>query len=162
MPADLQRVQLLCLEKAWEAWATWGIQRSGGGPSVPRMSQPSYYFRPLQPPQARPWPRWYPLIVNPFIGSIHLSIFLKDGDNGLNILFSTMFDAMGLDQDHLRPTRGPFHGVVPERQATSLEWINLPVTFGTPANFRTQTLTFGTLANYSQHFLWYHFCHTRI
>jgi hypothetical protein len=45
----------------------------------------------------------------------------------------------------LRPllsTRRPFHGVVPGRQATSLGRIDLPITFGTPSNFRIEILTF--------------------
>jgi hypothetical protein len=31
---------------------------------------------------------------------------------------------------------------VPERQATPLGWIDMSVTFGTPAKFRTETLSF--------------------
>jgi hypothetical protein len=38
--------------------------------------------------------------------------------------------------------RGPFHGVVPGRQATSLEQVDLLVTFRMSANFRIETLTF--------------------
>jgi hypothetical protein len=37
---------------------------------------------------------------------------------------------------------GPFHAVVPRRQATPLGWVDFPVTFRMPINFRTETLTF--------------------
>jgi hypothetical protein len=65
-----------------------------------------------------------------------------DGGSGLNILYSATLNAMGLDRDHLRLTEGPFHGVIPGKRATLLGRIDLTVTFGTPTNFRTETLTF--------------------
>jgi hypothetical protein len=60
----------------------------------------------------------------------------------LNIYYSITLDAMGLDWERLRSIGGPFLGVLPGRQETSLGRINLPVTFGTPTNFWTETLTF--------------------
>jgi hypothetical protein len=51
-----------------------------------------------------------------------------DRGRKLNILYSAMLDTMGLDRERLRPTGGPFHGVVPARQATPLGQIDLPGT----------------------------------
>jgi hypothetical protein len=65
-----------------------------------------------------------------------------DGGSAINILYSAMYDAMGLGRDHLRPTRGPFHGIVAEGCVTPLRRVDHPLTFGTLANFRTETLTF--------------------
>ena len=39
-------------------------------------------------------------------------------------------------------TEAPFHGVVPGKQAVPLGQIDMPVTFGNPTNYRTETLTF--------------------
>ena len=49
---------------------------------------------------------------------------------------------MGIDRSRIQPTRAPFHGVVPGKQAMPLGQIDLPVTFGDETNFRTETLTF--------------------
>ena len=49
---------------------------------------------------------------------------------------------MGVDRMNLRPTRAPFHGIVPGKQAMPLGQIDLPITFGDQFNYRTETLTF--------------------
>ena len=36
-----------------------------------------------------------------------------DGGSGLNIMYAKMLDEMGVDRTHLRPTRVPFHSIVP-------------------------------------------------
>jgi hypothetical protein len=63
-----------------------------------------------------------------------------DGGNGLNIPYSATYDTMGLSRDRLRSTGGggAFHGIMPG----ALGRIDLPVTFGTPSNFRTESVTF--------------------
>ena len=48
----------------------------------------------------------------------------------------------GIPRSRIRPTRAPFHGVIPGKQSVPLGQIDLPVTFGDKANFRTETLTF--------------------
>jgi hypothetical protein len=46
---------------------------------------------------------------------------------------------MGLDFTGLiTPTGVPFYGIVPGKAAMPLEQITLPVTFGTPTNYRTE------------------------
>jgi hypothetical protein len=44
--------------------------------------------------------------------------------------------------DQLRPSTTPFHGVAPGKRVQPLGRIDLPVLFGTPDNFRKETLTF--------------------
>ena len=65
-----------------------------------------------------------------------------DGGSGLNIMYTKMLDEMGVDRTRLRPTRAPFHGMVPGKQAMPLEQIDLPITFGNPTNYRMETLIF--------------------
>ncbi|XP_034601465.1 uncharacterized protein [Setaria viridis] len=65
-----------------------------------------------------------------------------DGGSGLNLLYAETLDAMGIDHSRLRPSKAPFHGVVPGKQAMPLGQIDLPVTFGTPSNYRKEVLTF--------------------
>ena len=49
---------------------------------------------------------------------------------------------MGIDRARVRPTRACFHGVMPRKQALPLGQLDLPITFGGPSNYRTETLTF--------------------
>jgi hypothetical protein len=44
--------------------------------------------------------------------------------------------------DKLRPSTTPFHGVAPGKHVQPLGQIDQPVWFGTPDNFRKETLTF--------------------
>ncbi|XP_066320481.1 uncharacterized protein [Miscanthus floridulus] len=65
-----------------------------------------------------------------------------DGGSGLNIMYAKTLDEMGVDWTNLRPTRAPFHGIVPGKQAMPLGQIDLLVTFMDQFNYRTETLTF--------------------
>ena len=65
-----------------------------------------------------------------------------DGGSDLNIMYAKTLDKMGIDRTHLRPTRAPFHGIVPRKQPMPLGQIDMPVTFGNPSNYRMETLTF--------------------
>jgi hypothetical protein len=49
---------------------------------------------------------------------------------------------LGIGLDQLRPSTTPFHGVAPGKRVQPLGQINLSVWFGTPDNFRKETLTF--------------------
>ena len=60
----------------------------------------------------------------------------------LNIMYAKTLDVMGVDRTRLRPTRAPFHGIVPRKQAMPLGHIDLPATFGDQFNYRTETLSF--------------------
>jgi hypothetical protein len=71
-----------------------------------------------------------------------LSKVLMDGGNGLNIIYAETLNAMGITRTRIQPDGAPFHGVVLGKQAVQLGQIDLSVTFGTPSNFRRETLTF--------------------
>jgi hypothetical protein len=43
-----------------------------------------------------------------------------DGGSGLNIMYAKTLDMMGVDRTSLHPTRVPFHGIVPRKQAMPL------------------------------------------
>ena len=68
-----------------------------------------------------------------------------DEGSGLNIMYAKMLDEMGVDRTRLRPTRAPFHGIVPRKQAMPLKQIDISVTFGDQFNYRTETLTFAVV-----------------
>ena len=84
----------------------------------------------------------YLLMVDPIIGMNRLTKVLMDGGSGLNIMYAETLDAMGIDRSRIRPTRAPFHSIVPGKQAIPIGQIDLPITFGNPSNYRTETLTF--------------------
>jgi hypothetical protein len=65
-----------------------------------------------------------------------------DGGSGINVLYASTLDEMGILRSALRLSTAPFQGVVPKVEALPLEQIDLPVTFGDVQNFRTETLTF--------------------
>jgi hypothetical protein len=55
----------------------------------------------------------YLLVVDPIIEMKRLTKVLMDGGSGLNIMYAETLDAMGIDQSRIRPTRVPFHGIIP-------------------------------------------------
>jgi hypothetical protein len=65
-----------------------------------------------------------------------------DGGSGINVLYVSTLDEMGIPRSALRPSTAPFHGVTPRIDALPLGQIDLPVTFGDVQNFRIETLTF--------------------
>ena len=81
-------------------------------------------------------------MVDPIIGMKWLTKVLMAGGSGLNIMYAETLDAMGVDRSRIRPTMAPFHGIMPGKQAIPIGQIDLPVTFGNPSNYRTETLTF--------------------
>jgi hypothetical protein len=93
-------------------------------------------------PDYVPNPRVYPLVVDPIIANTRLTKVLMDGGNSLNIIYTRTLDLLGIERTYLRPSVGGFHGVVPGKQAEPVGWIDLSVCFGTPANFKKETLTF--------------------
>jgi len=65
-----------------------------------------------------------------------------DGGSSLNIIYLETLDLLGIDRARLQPSADGFHGVVPGKKVLSVGRIDLPVCFGTKANFRKETLTF--------------------
>jgi hypothetical protein len=93
-------------------------------------------------PSTIPNPGQYPLVIDPVIGNTRFSKVLMDGGSSLNILYTHTLRLMGIELDQLRPSTTLFHGVTPGKRVQPLGQINLPVWFGTPDNFRKETLTF--------------------
>jgi len=93
-------------------------------------------------PHHIPNPGRYPLVVDPIIGNTRFSKVLMDGGSSLNIMYAPTLELMGIGLDQLRPSTSPFHGVAPGKRVHPLGQIDLPVCFGTPDNFRKETLTF--------------------
>jgi hypothetical protein len=114
-------------------------------PAVPRYlrwSEAPITFDKADHPDYIPQPGRFPLVVDPIVGTKRLGKVLMDGGSGLNLLYADTLDAMGIPRARLRPSSAPIHGVVPGKQAVPLGQIDLPVTFGSPSNFRKETLTF--------------------
>jgi hypothetical protein len=81
-------------------------------------------------------------VVDPVIGNARFSKVLMDGGSSLNILYAHTLCLLGIRLDQLRPRTTPFHGVAPGKRVQPLGQIDLPVWFGTPDNYRKETLTF--------------------
>ena len=87
-------------------------------------------------------PGVYPLVVDPIIVNTRLSKVLMDGGSSLNIIYLETLDLLGIERAQLQPSAGGFHGVVLGKKALPVGRIDLPVCFGTAANFRKETLIF--------------------
>ena len=75
-------------------------------------------------------------------GSI-LTRVLIDGGSGLNLIFMSTITKMGLDiSDKLKPSKAPFYGIVPGNASFPVGTVVLPVTLGTPDNYRTELIKF--------------------
>jgi hypothetical protein len=89
-----------------------------------------------------PSPGKYPLIVDPVIGNVRLTKVLMDGGSGLNIIYAETLGLLRIDLSSVRASAAPFHGIIPGKRVQPLGQLDLPVCFGTPSNFRRETLTF--------------------
>jgi hypothetical protein len=65
-----------------------------------------------------------------------------DGGTSLNIIYAETLELLGVDRSTIRAGAAPFHGIVPDKRVLPLGQLDLPVCFGTPSNFRKETLTF--------------------
>jgi hypothetical protein len=81
-------------------------------------------------------------VADPVIGNARFSKVLMDGGSSFNILYAHTLRLLGIGLDQLQPSTMPFHGVAPGKHVQPLGQIDLPVWFGTPENFRKETLTF--------------------
>jgi len=89
-------------------------------PPFLRWSESTITFNRTDHPESIPQPGRYLLVVDPIVGMKHLTKVLMDGGSGLNILYTEMLDAMGIDRARVWPTGAPFHDVVPGKQALPL------------------------------------------
>jgi hypothetical protein len=65
-----------------------------------------------------------------------------DGGSGINVLYMSILDGMGIPRSTLRLSTTPFHGVRLGMEALPIGQIDLPITFRDVRIFRTETLTF--------------------
>jgi hypothetical protein len=93
-------------------------------------------------PDCVPSPGRYPLVVDPVIGNGRLTKVLMDGGSSLNIIYAETLGLLGIDLSTIRASAAPFHGIIPGKRVLPLGQLDLPVCFGTPSNFRRETLTF--------------------
>jgi hypothetical protein len=87
-------------------------------------------------------PGKYPLIVDPVISNARLTKVLMDGDSSLNIIYAETLGLLEIDLSTTQVGAVPFHGIIPGKRVLPLGQLDLPVCFGTPSNFRRETLTF--------------------
>jgi hypothetical protein len=93
-------------------------------------------------PDRVPSPGKYPLVVDPVIGNVRLTKVLMDGGSSLNIIYVETLGLLQIDLSAIRAGAAPFHGIIPGKRVQPLGQLDLPVCFGTPSNFRKETLTF--------------------
>jgi hypothetical protein len=65
-----------------------------------------------------------------------------DGGSSLNIIYAETLELLQIDLSSVRAGAAPFHGIIPRKCVQPLGQLDLPVCFGTPSNFRGETLTF--------------------
>jgi hypothetical protein len=93
-------------------------------------------------PDFVPSPGRYPLVVDPIIGNVRLYKVLMDRGSSLNIIYTETLELLGVDRSEVRAGAAPFHEIAPGKRVLPLWRIDLPICFGTPSNFRMETLTF--------------------
>ena len=123
-----ERREVFSIQKATPAYLDWSEEAI----SFSRDDHPDYIPNPGQ----------YPLVVDPIIGNTRFSKVLMDGGSSINIMYAPTLELMGISAKDLAPSKSSFHGVAPGKRVLPLGKIDLPVCFGTPANFRKETLTF--------------------
>ncbi|XP_066365229.1 uncharacterized protein [Miscanthus floridulus] len=84
----------------------------------------------------------YPLMVNLIMGNTRLTKVLMDGGSGLNILYASTLDKMGIPHSNMCPSKASFYGIMPGKEVIPLGHIWLNITFGQPDNFHMEPLTF--------------------
>jgi hypothetical protein len=115
-------------------------------PAIPRYLNWSQY--PIQFSREDQWTSvgnagHYPLVLDPTIAGMTVMKVLINGGAKLNIIFLEMLRKMGLElAGIITPTTVPFYGIVPSKATMPLGQITLPVTFGTPTNYRTEFIKF--------------------
>jgi hypothetical protein len=93
-------------------------------------------------PDHVPSPGKYPLDFDPVIGNVRLTKVLMDGGSSLNIIYADTLGLLQIDLSSIQAGAAPFHGIIPGKRVQPLGQLDLPVCFGTPSNFRKETLTF--------------------
>jgi hypothetical protein len=87
-------------------------------------------------------PGKYPLLVDPVIRESRVKKVLVDGGSSINVTFPQTLQGLGVHLKELHESDAPFFGIVPTEGEYPLGHIYMPVTFGTPENYRTEFLRF--------------------
>jgi hypothetical protein len=87
-------------------------------------------------------PGKYQLVVDPVIGNVRLTKVFMDGGSSLNIIYAETLGLLQIDLSTIQAGAVPFYGIIPGKRVQPLGQLDLPVCFGTPSNFRKETLTF--------------------
>jgi hypothetical protein len=87
-------------------------------------------------------PGKYLLLIDPMIQESSLKQVLVDGGSSINITFPRMLLGLGVALNDLTESDTPFFGIVPTEGEYPLGHIYMPVTFGTPENYKTEFLRF--------------------
>ncbi|XP_062230023.1 uncharacterized protein LOC133927579 [Phragmites australis] len=80
-------------------------------------------------------------MVKPMVQNIRMGRVLIDSGSSINLLFADTLDALQILRSSLRPSP-PFFGIALGSSAKPLGQIKLPVTIGSPNNFRTRRVLF--------------------
>jgi hypothetical protein len=75
---------------------------------------------------------------------------LVDGGSSINVTFPRTFLGLGVALKELHELDTPFFRIVPTKGEYPLGHIYMPVTFGTPENYKTEFLRFGWQARVSE------------
>jgi hypothetical protein len=80
----------------------------------------------------------YPLLVDLVIRESRVKKVLVDGGSRINVTFPRTLLGLGVALKELHESDTPFFGIVTTEGEYSLRHIYMPVTFGTPENYRTE------------------------
>jgi hypothetical protein len=87
-------------------------------------------------------PGKYPLLVNSVIRESRVKKVLADGGSSINVTFPRTLLGLGVALKEIHESDTPFFGIVPTEGEYPLGHIYMPVTIGTPENYRTEFLRF--------------------
>jgi hypothetical protein len=87
-------------------------------------------------------PGKYPLLVDSVIRESRVKKALVDGGSSINVTFPRTLQGLGVSLKELHESDTPFFSIVPTKGEYPLGHIYMPVTFGTPENYRTEFLMF--------------------
>ena len=111
-------------------------------PTYLRWSDTAITFDRGDHPNSVPQPGRCPLVVDPIVGTKHLTRVLMDGGSGLNILFKNTLPGLGISVEDLEESDTPFYGLIPGRGSQPLGHITMPVTFGDEHNYHSEYIRF--------------------
>jgi hypothetical protein len=87
-------------------------------------------------------PGKYSLLVDPVIQESRVKKVLVDRGSSINVTFPRTLLGLGVALKELHESDTPFFGIMPTEGEYPLGHIYMPVTFGTPKNYRTEFLRF--------------------